>query len=81
MPQGLLSTPFAEVIVPPQASMRKLAALACALDARQERRLGRWLHPLTWNVIAGGRKPQWRCVSEERRSKMQRCIAADSHTR
>jgi 2-polyprenyl-3-methyl-5-hydroxy-6-metoxy-1,4-benzoquinol methylase len=56
--QGLLSTPFAEVIVPVQAIMQRLAALACAMDAGLERRLGRWLHPFTWNVIAAGRKPQ-----------------------
>lgn len=58
LPQGFLSTPFAEVTLQPQALMQRLAALACALDAGLERRLGRLLQPLTWNVIAAGRKPQ-----------------------
>jgi SAM-dependent methyltransferase len=58
IPQGLLSTPFAEVILQPQAIMQGLAALACAIDARLERWLGRLLQPLTWNLIAVGRKPQ-----------------------
>ena len=58
VPQGLLSTPFAEVILQPQAIMPGLAALACAIDAGLERRLGRRLQPFTWNVIAAGRKPQ-----------------------
>jgi hypothetical protein len=58
VPQGLLSTPFAEVILQPQAIMPGLAALACAIDAGLEHRLGRRLQPFTWNVIAAGRKPQ-----------------------
>ena len=54
VPQGLLSMPFAEVILHPQAIMPGLAALACAIDAGLERRLGRRLQPFTWNVIAAG---------------------------
>jgi 2-polyprenyl-3-methyl-5-hydroxy-6-metoxy-1,4-benzoquinol methylase len=57
IPQGLLSTPFAEVILQPQAIMQALAALACAIDTGLERLLGRLLQPLTWNLIAVGRKP------------------------
>ena len=56
-PQGLLSTPFAEVIVSPQAIMRVFSSLACALDASLTRLVGRLLQPLTWNLIAAGRKP------------------------
>jgi SAM-dependent methyltransferase len=57
VPQGLLSTPFAEVIIPPQAMMRVFSSLACALDACLTRLVGRLLQPLTWNLIAAGRKP------------------------
>ena len=57
IPQGLLSTPFAEVILQPQSLMQRLAALACAVDSGLERLLGRLLQPLTWNLIAVGRKP------------------------
>jgi len=58
VPQGLLSTPFAEVILQPQAITRWLAALACVTDAGLERLMGRLLQPFTWNLIAAGRKPQ-----------------------
>lgn len=56
-PQGLLSTPFAEVILRPQVLMAPLSAAACAIDTALETVLGRLLRPLCWNLIAAGRKP------------------------
>jgi trans-aconitate methyltransferase len=56
-PQGFLSTPFAEVPLGPAAWTRRLAAAACRIDAATEDALGPWLEPLSWNLVATGRRP------------------------
>lgn len=55
--QGLLSTPFAEVMLRPRALARPLSALCCRIDAWLERRMQRVLRPLAWNVVVAGRRP------------------------
>ena len=52
VPQGLLSTPFAEVAMPAQAFVTPLSSLACALDRMMESSFPRLLGHLTWNLIA-----------------------------
>ena len=54
--QGLLSTPFAEVMLGPRVLARPLSALCCRVDAWLETRLQPVLKPLAWNVIVAGRK-------------------------
>jgi len=56
-PQGLLSTPFAELVLKPGMLAQPLSLLACSLDAYVEPRLGRVLLPFSWNLIAVGRRP------------------------
>lgn len=55
-PQGLFSTPFAEVIVRPLILARPLAIAACMLDRTLEKMARPMLHKLSWNLIAAGRK-------------------------
>ncbi len=52
VPQGLLSTPFAEVVMPAQPLVTPLSSLACALDRMMERSVPRLLRHLSWNLIA-----------------------------
>jgi SAM-dependent methyltransferase len=54
-PQGVLSTPLAEVVLPGQWFLEPLSAVACALDTAIERKAGRLLSSAAWNVIAVGR--------------------------
>jgi SAM-dependent methyltransferase len=54
-PQGVLSTPFAEVVFKPAWLFRPWVAACCAIDTWLERHLGRWLMPISWNVIVVGR--------------------------
>jgi 2-polyprenyl-3-methyl-5-hydroxy-6-metoxy-1,4-benzoquinol methylase len=56
-PQGVASTPFAEVVLRPYALMAPLARLACALDSLLERRPVFWISALSWNLIGCGRAP------------------------
>lgn len=56
--QGLLSTPFAEVILPAQNLMTGPARLACGIDRFFERRLPRWTRRVSWNLIARATRPQ-----------------------
>lgn len=52
-PQGLLSTPFAEVVMPAPMIASALSSASCTAD--------RWLDPLAgrmaWNVVVQGRRP------------------------
>lgn len=57
IPQGLLSTPLAEIPLSPVAITWLAAHAACAADAVVEALLRGLLGPLTWNLIAAGRKP------------------------
>ncbi|MEM9336029.1 MAG: methyltransferase domain-containing protein [Pseudomonadota bacterium] len=56
-PQGVFSTPFAEVVLKPQALFVPVAKLACLLDNLLERLPTPVLKYLTWNIVAVGRKP------------------------
>lgn len=56
-PQGLFSTPFAEVPLSPQWLTTPCAHLACFTDRTLERLPGWLLEKLTWNLIIAGRKP------------------------
>ena len=52
VPQGLLSTPFAEVAMPAQPIVTPLSSIACDLDRMMERSIPRLLRHLSWNLIA-----------------------------
>jgi SAM-dependent methyltransferase len=55
-PQGLLSTPFAEVAMPAQWLVTPLSRIACATDRVVERWFAPMLYRLSWNLVAAGRK-------------------------
>lgn len=57
-PQGLLSTPFAELVLKPSVLAQPMARAACSIDAFLEPRLGRVLLPLSWNLVVVGRRPE-----------------------
>ncbi len=57
-PQGLFSTPFAEVPMRPHWLVVPIARAACAADIILEKRLARFLKPVAWNLIAVGRCPE-----------------------
>lgn len=56
VPQGLFSTPFAEVVFPDVAPTRWAAKLACLMDRGLEASVPALLAPLSWNLVAAGRK-------------------------
>ncbi|MGO8752626.1 MAG: class I SAM-dependent methyltransferase [Thermoguttaceae bacterium] len=56
VPQGILSTPFAEVPMKPSWLFVPAVALSCFLDRLAERVLGSLLLRITWNVIVYGRR-------------------------
>lgn len=56
-PQGLLSTPFAEVPLGPAWLTRPIAKACCGIDTAAERVIRPLLGKVTWNLIAAGRKP------------------------
>jgi trans-aconitate methyltransferase len=56
-PQGLFSTPFAEVAVKPQFLTVPMSAAACLMDKVCERTLGPVLRRVSWNLIAVGQRP------------------------
>lgn len=51
-PQGLLSTPFAEVVMPAQTLVSPLSSIACAMDRIIEAAAPWALRYLSWNLIA-----------------------------
>ncbi len=55
-PQGLFSTPLAEVVLKPQLLARALALPACLLDRVLEAAAAPLLRRLSWNLIAAGRR-------------------------
>lgn len=57
IPQGLFSTPFAEVPLSPAWLTRPAARLSCGIDTAVERMCRPLLHHVSWNLIACGRKP------------------------
>jgi SAM-dependent methyltransferase len=56
-PQGVFSTPFAEVVLRPAVLARALSALTCGLDTLLEETLSPLLGRVSWNLIAVGRTP------------------------
>jgi SAM-dependent methyltransferase len=57
-PQGVFSTPFAEVVLPPQPVTSVLAKAACHVDhALETTVLSEYLRGVSWNLIAAGQKP------------------------
>lgn len=56
IPQGLLSTPFAEVPMGPAWLTRPLAKACCMTDTLIERSMRPLLGRVSWNLIARGRK-------------------------
>lgn len=54
-PQGVFSTPFAEVTMPLQPVVAPLAGLACLTDRVLEGAAAPLLIPIAWNLIAAGR--------------------------
>ena len=58
--QGLLSTPFAEVTIPPAFLMTPAARFACWFDTLAEAWAARLLQPLAWNIIIAGQRPELR---------------------
>lgn len=56
-PQGLFSTPFAEVMLQPQLITSFISRASCAIDTFLEKNLKNILGKLTWNIIVSGQKP------------------------
>lgn len=56
-PQGLFSTPLAEIVLPLRTAALGLARVACGLDTLLERLLRPLLYRVSWNLIAIGRRP------------------------
>ncbi len=57
MPQGIISTPFAEVVLAPQFLSLPLAKVACRLDTLLEKAPSAWRRVLSWNIVLHGKKP------------------------
>jgi len=57
IPQGIFSTPFAEVVMPWQTVTTLLSRWACRADQVIEKNFGQHLNRVTWNIIIAGRKP------------------------
>jgi SAM-dependent methyltransferase len=57
VPQGFVSTPFAELVLRPYAVMGPLARIACAVDGVLESWMGTWSAALSWNLIVYGHAP------------------------
>jgi len=55
IPQGFVSTPFAEVVFKPFSVMAPLARFACVVDGLLEKRTYSWLKAFSWNLIGCGR--------------------------
>jgi SAM-dependent methyltransferase len=55
-PQGLFSTPFAEVVIRPQLLTTPVSMLACQIDKLLENYLHSFLKKITWNIIVTGQK-------------------------
>ena len=56
-PQGLFSTPFAEIPMKPQRLTTPLSLLACEFDSFLENYFPRYLTRLSWNLVLTGEKP------------------------
>jgi hypothetical protein len=58
IPQGLFSTPLAEVAMPLQGLISPVSAALCALDRAIERCVGHLVVWPFWNLIVAGRHPR-----------------------
>ena len=56
IPQGIFSTPFAEVVMPLQKITTLISKYACSIDKMIEQKYRYRLRNITWNIIAAGRK-------------------------
>ncbi|WP_339676491.1 class I SAM-dependent methyltransferase [uncultured Gimesia sp.] len=56
VPQGLFSTPFAEVPLHPQWLFAPISNLACFTDKFVERLPAKVFHKLTWNLVVAGKR-------------------------
>lgn len=64
-PQGLVSTPFAEVPMAPEWLFTRLAKIACRIDTAVEEIAGKPLRYASWNFVAVGRCPDEAGCGEE----------------
>jgi len=55
-PQGLISTPFAEIPLKPQFLTTPMSILACEFDSFLEKFFPRYLTRLSWNLVLTGEK-------------------------
>jgi SAM-dependent methyltransferase len=58
VPQGLFSTPFAEVVIKPQCLFLPFSALTCFMDRMVARLPSVMIQRLTWNLIIAGKRPE-----------------------
>jgi SAM-dependent methyltransferase len=56
--QGILSTPFAEVVLRPQFIIQLVANMACYCDRMMESLMAKTLRRVSWNLIAIGQRKQ-----------------------
>jgi SAM-dependent methyltransferase len=56
--EGYLSTPFAQVVIPPQFIMAPLSFVILAIDRLLDKYLPPFMKRLSWNIVARGRFPQ-----------------------
>jgi len=55
-PQGIFSTPFAEVVIKPEFFINALSRLVCHLDYVLEKKFDRRIKRIAWNIVVAGRK-------------------------
>jgi ubiquinone/menaquinone biosynthesis C-methylase UbiE len=58
VPQGIFSTPFAEVSLHPQWLFAPVSYLACFIDNIVERLPAKAFHNLTWNLVVAGQRKE-----------------------
>lgn len=58
VPQGVMSTPFAEIVLPVQLVARGLSHAACLVDRVVEGTLRPLLYRVSWNLVAVGQQPE-----------------------
>ncbi len=61
-PQGVFSTPFAELITPLQSVTTPLSRVSCSVDAFLERTVPGILRHISWNLVAAGRNNTGDCT-------------------
>jgi 2-polyprenyl-3-methyl-5-hydroxy-6-metoxy-1,4-benzoquinol methylase len=56
--QGLVSTPFAEVIIGPQIVSQYVSRVSCYFDQCAESVMPKMLRGVSWNLVAVGKRPE-----------------------